>query len=97
MKKSALKRTAKGRRPKYLDERASDSLLHMLLVCVQELSVTRDRLAALETVLASENLLPQDAVDAFKPDATWDDERSAARDDLHERLFRYLTHALSEE
>lgn len=85
-----LKKTAKGRRPVYLDERANDNLLRMLLVVTQELSVARDRTAALETVLARAGLLPEGAVDDFQPDKAWDDKRSATRDDLNERLFRYL-------
>jgi hypothetical protein len=97
MSKHKLPRAAKARRPVYLDARSNDDLLRMLLVTVQELSVTRDRLAALETVLAQAGALPPAAVDHFDPTPEWDDERSAARDDLHARLFAPLTAALKAE
>lgn len=90
MSSDKLERTAKGKRPKYLDERANDSLLRMLLVTVQELSVTRDRLAALETVLENADLIPAAAVDKFEPDGSWDDMRSKDREELMQRLFSDL-------
>jgi hypothetical protein len=95
MSKPKLPRIAKARRPAYLDARSNDDLLRMLLVTVQELSVTRDRLAALETLLAQSGTLPPAAVDAFDPPPEWDDERSAARDDLHARLFAPLIATLT--
>ena len=97
MSGTILQRTAKGRRPRYLDQQSNDDLLRMLLVTVQELSVTRDRLAALETVLQQAGTLKPQAVDGFEPDAAWDDSRSLARDDLHARLFRSLSAAIKTE
>lgn len=89
-----LPRASKGKSPRYLDAGANDALMQMLFIAVQELSVTRDRVAALETVLAQNNLLPADAIDSFRPTAEWDAARSAARAQLNDRFLEVIAEGL---
>jgi hypothetical protein len=44
---SHLARTAKGRKPRYFADPATDKLLDMVVKLTAELSVTRDRLDAI--------------------------------------------------
>lgn len=89
-----LPRVAKGKRPQYLDARANDALLRMRLVVVQELSVGRERIAALEALLARQGLLPEAAVEAFVGDAYWEAAQAAARAALIERVTRGMAAGL---
>ena len=49
--KNVLPRIAKGKKPIYLDERAIDNLMAMVLTLTQELSVLRDRLDTIEQLI----------------------------------------------
>ena len=90
-----LPRTARGKQPAYLDARANDDLLRMLLATMQELSVTRERLAAVETLLARAGLLTPEALEALTQDPAFTTTQSAARTALITRLTGPLEAALT--
>lgn len=79
---------AKGSRPQYFADPATDRLLAMLLTVVEELSVTRDRLDALERLAERHGLLDRGEIAAYRPDETAADERAARRERYLERLLR---------
>lgn len=95
MSDSSLPRVATGKRPTYLDGGSIDELFRMVLVLAQELSVSRDRTAALEAVLARHAVLPAEAVDAFVPPAAWEAAREADRSAMIARLLRGMSASLS--
>lgn len=94
--KAKLARVAKGKRPQYFEDPATDKLLSMTLTLMEELSVTRERLDALERLLASKEVLARPDLDAWRPDAEASSERSAARAAYVERMMRAM-HAELEE
>ncbi|MBM4191850.1 MAG: hypothetical protein FJ196_02110 [Gammaproteobacteria bacterium] len=91
-----MARVAKGKRPQYFNDPATDKLLSMTLTLMEELSVTRERLDALERLLASNQVIARSELEAWKPDADAATERSAARTAYVERMMRAM-HAELEE
>ena len=67
---------------KFLELRATDRLLAMVMTLAAELHVTRDRLACLEAVLEGQGALRPGALDAFRPTPA-----QAARLDEDRRAF----------
>ena len=64
-----LARVAKGRKPRYFADPATDKLLWMSLTLMEELSVTRDRLDVVERLLARKRLVSQTEIDGWVGDA----------------------------
>ncbi len=76
-----IPRSAKGKRPQYFNDPASDKLHFMIMALIEELSVTRDRLDAVERVLERKGVSTLDEVDRFDPtdeDLEQRNERRAA-------------------
>jgi hypothetical protein len=94
--KSRLARVAKGKRPQYFSDPATDKLLSMTLTLMEELSVTRERLDSLERLLASKQVLAQAELESWAPSAEAALERAAARTAYVERMMRAM-HAELEE
>lgn len=94
--KSRLARVAKGKRPQYFSDPATDKLLSMTLTLMEELSVTRERLDSLERLLASKRVVALEELESWTPSAEAALERSAARTAYVERLMRAM-HAELEE
>jgi hypothetical protein len=85
-----MKKFAKGKRPVYLGEGASDRLLSVLLALMGEVSVLHDRLDAMERLLAQHDLLDRGEVEGFEPDEGAAREREAWRSQYVERVLRAL-------
>jgi hypothetical protein len=83
-------RTAKGRRPFFLDNPESDKLLAMVIALVQEVSVVRDRLDAHEQLARAGKVATPEEVDAYEPDDDVEDARETRRAALLERVFRII-------
>jgi hypothetical protein len=83
-KPAPLARVAKGRKPQYFTDPATDTLLSMVLALTQELSVARDRIDTLERLLDRAGLLAADVVDAYLPTP----EEAAIRADLRAAMLR---------
>jgi len=60
---------AKGKRPEYFDDSATDRLMSIVMALVAELSVTRQRLDTVERLLEASGGLDRKAIDTYAPDA----------------------------
>ena len=89
-------RVAKGKKPQYFSDPAIDKLLWMTLTMMEELSVTRDRLDAIERLLDRKRVLKRADIDGFKPRDAEAVERAARRSAYVDRMMRAV-HAELEE
>jgi hypothetical protein len=92
-KPTPLARAAKGRKPRYFADPATDTLLSMVLALTQELSVARDRIDTLERLLDRAGVLAADKVDAYLPTP----DEAAARADLRAAMLRRVFRAAEKE
>ena len=74
-----IPRSAKGKPPQYFDDPASDKLHFMIMALVEELSVTRDRVDALERVLERKSVSTMAEVDHFEPTEEDEAQRTQRR------------------
>ncbi len=91
MSETRLKRVAKGKRPLYFHDPATDKLMAIVVSLVGELAVTRDRLDALERLLEADGKLSRDALDAIELDEAAIAERDRERHDYIRRVMRVVT------
>ena len=91
-----IPRVAKGKRPRYFSDPAIDKLHAIVMSLIGELSVTRDRLDALERILDANGTLSQKDIDAWEPDAESEAERQAKRTAYIGRLMRIVEMELDE-
>lgn len=75
----SIPRSAKGKRPQYFEDPGSDKLHFMIMALVEELSVTRDRLDAVERVLERKGVSSLAEVDQFEPTDQDEQERRERR------------------
>lgn len=83
-----LRRVAKGARPRYFADPATDKLLTMVLELTQELSVSRDRIDTLERLIEAAGLFPASAVDHYLPTDEVRMARADRRAAMLSRVFR---------
>lgn len=83
-----LPRTAKGKKPQYFGDPAIDKLLWMTMTLMEELSVARDRLDALERLLDQRGLLPQKDVEGYIPGPSARAARATRRAGFVDRMMR---------
>lgn len=86
-----IRRISKGKRPVYFSDPAVDKLMAIVMSLVSELSVSRERIDALERVLEQKNIMTRDAIDRFVPDDAAHAEREAQRRAYIERVFRVVS------
>ena len=86
-----LGRVAKGKRPLYFHDPATDKLMAIVVSLVGELAVTRDRLDALERLLEAEGRLSRDKLDRVEFDDSVTAERDRSRHDYIRRVMRIVT------
>lgn len=79
---------AKGKRPAYFDDPATDRLLSITLALAGEVSVLRDRLNAVERLLVTGGALKSGAVDGFAPDDPVARDRGLATKAFIHRIMR---------
>ena len=91
-----IARVAKGKRPQYFSDPATDKLLSMTLTLMEELSVTRDRLDTVERLLTRQRVLARGAIDSFVPVAAVAVERAARRNAYVDRMLRSAQAELEE-
>lgn len=80
---------AKGKRPWFIDP-DSERLMNILLVVIQELAVTRERMDTLERLLEKSGALSRADIDAFAPTKDEADARGAWMQEYLARVFRIL-------
>lgn len=91
-----LARVAKGRKPRYFADPATDKLLWMTLTLMEELSVTRDRLDVVERLLDRKRVVSRREVDGWASDAKAAAERATRRAAFVERMMRAAEAELAE-
>ena len=91
-----IARVAKGKKPQYFSDPAIDKLLWMTLTLMEELSVTRDRLDAVENLLEGRRVLKVADVDAYRPAGASARRRQAQRAAYVDRMMRAAQAELEE-
>lgn len=91
MSEERIGRVAKGKRPQYFHDPATDKLMAIVLSLVGELAVTRDRLDALERLLESQSTISRETLDGLAFDAATVEERDRNRKDYIRRVMRIVT------
>ena len=91
-----LARVAKGKKPQYFSDPATDKLLWMTLTLMEELSVTRDRLDAVENLLEGRRVLKVVDVDGYRPSGAAAGRRQAQRAAYIDRMLRAAEAELEE-
>jgi hypothetical protein len=89
-------RAPKGVKPQVFSDPAIDKLLAMVIQLTAELSVTRDRLDALERLTVKAGVLAPDALETLQLSAAEEDDRHAARQALITRVLRVIDQELDE-
>ena len=88
-----VKRTCKGRRPKFNDDPAIDNVHAMVMALATELSVLHDRMDTMERVAAGKGVMLSDELDSFVPDQ----ETLVAREQWRQQLLRRMFYLLREQ
>jgi hypothetical protein len=83
-------RAARGPRPEFFADAASDTLLAMNVALLTELMATRERLDTLERLVAAKGLVQRAEIDAFEPDEAAEREREQVRDTMSRHVFYLL-------
>ncbi len=91
-----LARTAKGKRPQYFADPATDKLLNMVINLLGELSVTRERLDTVERLLESHQLIPITEIETYRPPEAAELARDRQRQQLIQRVLRPVEKELEE-
>lgn len=91
-----IARVAKGKRPRYFHDPAVDKLHAIVITLVAELSVTRDRLDALERMLEERDSISKADIDSYVPDANAEVERRQRREDYIRRVMRVVEMEIAE-
>jgi hypothetical protein len=94
--RTRIARVAKGRKPQYFSDPAIDKLLWITMTLAGELSVTRDRLDAVERLLEKKRVLTVDDVDAYEPGPEAEAAREARRQEYLDRVLRAVQAELEE-
>ena len=81
---------ARGKRPWFFEDRDVERVMNIAMTLAMELSVTRQRLDALERVLSDKGVLDCDEIEGFKPDPEAEAERQQWQHDFIARVLRIL-------
>ena len=92
-----LRRTAKGKRPRYFSDPATDRLLGMLMSLIGEVSVLRDRLDSVERLIEKGGLFKREDIDNFLPDEKAEAEREDTRRRYVARVMRVIQNEMEEK
>lgn len=80
----------------FLADPTVDHLMRAVVTLSMELSVTRDRLSALEAVLAEQGVVSADQLSTYQPDAETDAALRARREQLIEAVLGPLVQSMKE-
>ena len=100
-----LRRTAKGKRPRYFADPATDRLLGILMSLIDLtvgatetlVSVLRDRLDSVERLIEAGGLLKREDIDNFLPDAEAEAQREETRRRYIARVMRVIQNEKEEK
>ncbi len=79
---------AKGRRPEYFDDPATDRLLSLTMALVAEVSVLRERLDTVERLLDAKGTISRADISAYQPGRDAGEERGVATKAFVARVMR---------
>jgi hypothetical protein len=82
-----VKRSIRGRRPKFHDDRAIDQLHGMVMAMATEMAVLYERIDTMERVAATKGVMLRDELAGYAPDEAAQADREAWRQKLLERMF----------
>jgi len=85
-----LSNTTRGRRYNFFKDPDSDQLLSMLLATLSELSVTRERLFAIERLAEKKGLFTAEELEAYKFSDEEENKLSESQSDLLKEVFYSL-------
>lgn len=91
-----IARVAKGKKPQYFSDPAIDKLLWMTLTLMEELSVTRERLDAVEHLLEGRRVLNVADIDGYRPQGAAAKRRQSQRVAYVDRMMRAMQAELEE-
>ncbi|MFN6539944.1 MAG: hypothetical protein RM021_026850 [Nostoc sp. EkiNYC01] len=89
-----MAKTAKGKRPVYLENSQIDKLLAMVMALTGEVSVLRDRLDTIERLLEVKGILSVTEIEGYEPDAKVISEREKWRAEYIARVLRVVQEEL---
>lgn len=79
---------AKGKRPAYFDDPATDRLLSMVMALTGEVSVLRERLDTVERLLEAHGAVARAEIETFRPDRVAAHERGLVTREFIARVLR---------
>lgn len=82
-----IKRSVKGRRPQFFDDREIDRVHGMIMAMATEMAVLYQRIDTMERVAANKGVLLREELERFTPDAAAEAERERWRQKFLERIF----------
>ena len=86
---------AKGKQPRFHDDRAVDQLMAMVTALTAEVAILRDRVDTHERIAEGRKLFSREDVDSFIPDVPIMAERSAQHQRILRKVFRVLKEDLA--
>ncbi len=91
---AASVKRAKGKRPDYFDDPATDRLMSVALALTAEVSVLRQRLDTVERLLEAGGTLKRSDIEGYTPDAEAGYERGVETRAYIARVMRGVTQAM---
>ena len=91
---AASVKRAKGKRPDYFDDPATDRLMSIVLALAAEVSVLRQRHDTVERLLAANGTLSRADIESYAPDAAIARERGLDTQAYIARIMRGVTQAM---
>lgn len=85
---------AKGKRPEFFDDPATDRLLSIVMALVGEVSVLRERLDTVERLLEKGGIIRREEIETFAPDRAAGEERAIATRAYIGRVMRAMQQEL---
>jgi hypothetical protein len=88
-----VKRSIRGRRPQFFEDRAVDQLHGMVMAMATEMAVLYERVDTMERVAAAKGVMLRDELEKFRPDA----EVQAAREEWRQKFLQRMFYLYREE
>lgn len=80
--------STRGKRPSFFDDPAIDQMMTFMIELTTEVAVLRERLDTVERLLDDHGSVTRAAIEAYKPPAAVESERTALREAYLKRVFR---------
>lgn len=84
-----LPRMSKGKRPRFFDDPAIDQVMTFLLELMAEVSSLRERVDTIERLLDEKGAISRADIEAYRPDAAGEAERSTWAQAFIRRVMRF--------